>query len=205
MIPYGTGSSELCKMVKSLGIEAYFLGVFDKHFPGFLNISRPGYAIVNTGDQASGGVHWIAFAFEPSDMKFYIFDPFGWSKKELLKKYQFQYDRMVANTLRTSSRCITLVKSQQAVQCLCSAACGLFCLLFLYSFFYYRHNPMVGNPVIDVVTGIDHKDMLSPYGVFVTHNNQRNVYLWLYENCPYFREHVTEIKENTKINSIKIH
>ncbi|QQM18092.1 protease [Psittacine adenovirus 2] len=203
--PLGTGSSELVAMVKSLGIEYGFLGVFDKNFPGFLNVDRMGMAIVNTGDISSGGVHWIAFGFDPITLKFYMFDPFGWSKKELLHKYQFQYDRMVRNTAVKTRKCITLVKSEEAVQCPCSAACGLFCLLFLYSFYYFRFSPMKNNPVIDIVVGVPHKYLFTFYGILVTHLNQENLYNWLKEKCMYFREKEKYIKENTKLFAIKIH
>ncbi|QHB43563.1 MAG: protease [psittacine adenovirus 7] len=202
----GTSTSELIAIVKSLQLDANFLGVFDKNFPGFLDTSKLAYAIVNTGDYISGGVHWIAFAFDPTSAIFYMFDPFGWSKADLLQKYQFQYDRMIkATAMHTQSRCVRLVKSVQAVQCICSAACGLFCCLFLASFYYYRHSPMINNPIIDIVRGIPLADMLTPFGIFVTHQNQKNLYLWLYVHSMYFRMHAREIKHNTRINIIPVH
>lgn len=202
----GTSTSELIEIVKSLGLSHDFLGVFDKNFPGFLNINKVSYAIVNTGDYMSGGVHWIAFAYDPHGMIFYMFDPFGWSKKELLKKYQFQYERMVKFTaLNNSSRCVRLVKSVEAVQCICSAACGLFCCLFLASFVHYRYSPMYNNPIIDIVHGVPVSMLLTDYGIAVTHQNQENLYNWLYVNCLYFKIHAREIKHNTRINIIPAH
>ncbi|QER78607.1 protease [Psittacine adenovirus 5] len=202
----GTSTSELIAIVKSLGIDSHFLGVFDKNFPGFLDTQRVAYAIVNTGDYMSGGVHWIAFAYDPQAAIFYMFDPFGWSKLDLLRRYQFQYDRMIKTTaLGTNSRCVRLVKSVQAVQCICSAACGLFCCLFLASFYHYRYSPMIDNPIIDIVRGIPLSLMLTPYGNYVTHQNQKNVYLWLYMNSLYFRMYAREIKHNTRINAIQVH
>ncbi|ADP30823.1 protease [Skua adenovirus 1] len=201
----GTSDTELKHLCKSLGITN-FIGVFDRNFPGFLDTSRVACAIVNTGDFSSGGVHYIAYAFDPNSFKFYMFDPFGWSKKDLLKIYQFQYDRMVKYTaLNTPTRCVRLIKSIQAVQCLCSGACGLYCVLFLASFTYYRHSPMGKNPIIDVVDGIPISMLNTPYGTCVTHCNQRKLYDWFYVHSMYFRKHVRRITHNTRINSIQAH
>lgn len=201
----GTSSSELITLVRSLGLGSYFLGVYDKHFPGFLNDRRLAYAIVNTGDYMSGGLHWIAFAYDPNGRKFYIFDPFGWSKKELWKFYKFQYDRIVRRTALQNGRCIKLVRSVDTVQCPCSAACGLYCVLFLASFYYFRNSPMYNNPIIDVVTGVPHSKMKSSYGIAILHCNQERLYNWLYYNSVYFRDNELEIKRNTRINSILVH
>lgn len=201
----GTSSSELIKMVYSLGIQSNFLGVFDKNFPGFLNPSMRACAIVNTGDVMSGGVHWIAFAYEPSTRTFTMFDPFGFSKLELLKKYQFQYDRMLRNTAISGGRCIRLVKSTEAVQCPCSAACGLFCVLFLASFCMYPQSPMSHNPIIDIVQGVPHSKLYTSVGISVTHTNQERLYTWLYMYSLYFRNHVDVIKRNTRINAMNMH
>lgn len=202
----GTSTSELINIVRSLNIDSLFLGVFDRHFPGFLDFDKACFAIVNTGDYESGGMHWIAFAYDPNGAIFYMFDPFGWSKSDLYKFYKFQYDRIVRQTALTKpGRCVRLVRSLQSVQCICSAACGLFCCLFLASFYYYRHTPMSNNPIIDIVTGVSHKMLKLPQGIFVTHCNQENLYKWMYENCMYFRMHAREIKRNTAINSILAH
>lgn len=201
----GTSSSELVTLVNSLGLNSFFLGVFDKHFPGFIDLNRIAYAIVNTGDYASGGVHWIAFAYDPNGRIFYIFDPFGWSKKDLWKFYKFQYDRIVKNTALSNGRCVRLVKSIETVQCPCSAACGLFCLLFLSSFYHYRHTPMCNNPIIDIVNGVCHNKMKNPVSIKVLHCNQEKLYDWLYINSVYFRDNEYVIKQNTKINSMFLH
>lgn len=202
----GTSTSELKNIVYSLGLQSNFLGVYDKNFPGFIDINTVSYAIVNTGDYNSGGVHWIAFSFDPVRKKFYMFDPFGWSKRDLLKKYQFQYDRMIKNTaLSSNDRCVTLVKSTEAVQCTCSAACGLFCCLFLASFVHYRWSPLVNNPIIDIVHGIKHSEMYTPYGIYVTHTNQEKLYQWLYANCYYFRCNYVSLEQNTRLYAIKTH
>lgn len=203
----GTSTTDLKNIVYSLGIGANFLGVYDNSFPGFIHLSKPCYAIVNTGDYISGGVHWIAFAFDPVSLKFYMFDPFGFSKADLYKKYKFQYDVIIKNTALNSSlsRCVTLIKSTEAVQCTCSAACGLFCCLFLASFYHYRYSPMKNNPVIDVVDGIKHSDMYTEHGISVTHFNQIKLYKWLYENSLYFRENIKEITHNTRFYAIKTH
>lgn len=202
---FGTSRSELLNIVLSLGLPN-FRGVYDKHFPGFLNPDKVQYAIVNTGDVVSGGMHWIAFAFDPNAYKFYMFDPFGFSNKDLLRRYQFQYKQMMKNTaLSNPSRCVQLFKSTQAVQCPCSAACGLFCCLFLASFEMYRNTPMSCNPIIDVVQGVDHRLLLTPKGTQVTHTNQEKLYDWLYINCKYFRRNVNTIKKETRLNAIKLH
>nr|QPN96246.1 adenovirus endopeptidase [Siadenovirus sp.] len=201
----GTSQSELINIILSLGLPN-FKGVYDKNFPGFINPDRPQYAIVNTGDRSSGGVHWIAFAFDPNSLKFFLFDPFGFSKTELLKRYHFQYTQMMKNTaLSGPTRCVELVRSTQAVQCPCSAACGLFCCLFLASFEMYRNSPMSCNPIIDVVEGVNHKKLLTPEGISITHTNQIRLYDWLYIHSKYFRNHVREIKENTKLYALKVH
>ncbi|ALB78147.1 protease [unidentified adenovirus] len=201
----GTSTSELIHIVKSLGIDAYFLGVFDKNFPGFLDVHKVSYAIVNTGDYVSGGMHWIAFAYDPNGSLFYMFDPFGWSNKDLYKHYKFQYDRMLKHTALQGNRCIRLLKSVEAVQCLCSAACGLFCCLFLASFYHYRFSPLCNNPIIDIVTGVPHSVLNSPRGIKITHCNQKKLYDWLYVNCLYFRKNAREIKNNTRINAVTAH
>ncbi|ACH89475.1 protease [Raptor adenovirus 1] len=201
----GTSSTELIHFVNSLKIPN-FLGVFDKHFPGFLDTSRVGCAIVNTGDVSSGGVHWIAFAFDPVSYTFYMFDPFGWSKKELFRIYKFQYDRMLKQTaMNTPSRCVRLVKSVEAVQCICSGACGLYCVLFLTSFTYYRFSPMCNNPIIDIVEGVPVNILNTRYGIYVTHCNQQNLYAWFYVNSSYFRNNARIITHNTGINIIQAH
>lgn len=201
----GTSSTELTHLVNSLSITN-FLGVFDKNFPGFLDTSRVACAIVNTGDVSSGGVHWIAFAFDPVSYIFYMFDPFGWSKKELLRIYQFQYDRMVKHTaLNTPTRCVRLIKSVEAVQCVCSGACGLYCVLFLASFTYFRYSPMSRNPIIDTVDGIPVYMLRTAVGICVTHCNQKKLYKWFYEHSWYFRYNARIITHNTRINLIQAH
>ncbi|UVZ42956.1 protease [Siadenovirus carbocapituli] len=201
----GTSTSELKCLVYSLGLHVNFLGVYDKYFPGFLDTAKRCSAIVNTGDVTSGGVHWIAFAYDPTAAKFFMFDPFGWSKSDLLKKYQFQYERMLRNTALSGNRCVQLVKSIESVQCPCSAACGLFCVLFLASFNKYSNSPMCNNSIIDVVDGVSHKLLYTPAGIAITHANQIKLYDWLYVNSSYFRKNVVEIKNNTRINAIRVH
>lgn len=201
----GTTDIELVHLVNSLGITN-FIGVYDKHFPGFLDTSRVSCAIVNTGDFNYGGVHWIAFAFDPNSLRFYMFDPFGWSKKDLLKLYQFQYEQMIRRTaLNTATRCVRLIKSVEAVQCVCSGACGLYCVLFLASFTFYRHSPMRNNPIIDVVDGVPIPMLTTPYGVCVTHCNQRKLYDWFYTYSLYFRRFEQIITHNTRINLMEAH
>ncbi|AAF86933.1 protease [Frog adenovirus 1] len=202
----GTSGADLENIVLSLGLHSGFLGIFDKHFPGFLNVNKPSFAIVNTGDIIQGGLHWIAFAFDNVTSTFFMFDPFGWSDMELYRKYEFQYHRILKSTALTKpSRCIKLVKSKEAVQCTCSAACGLFCCLFLASFYHYPTFPMRGNPIIDLVDGIPPTKLHSSYGIYLTHCNQKKLIAWLLSNSAYFRKNAMLMIHNTRLYYLYTH
>ena len=199
----GTTENQLNQLVGAMHLRHRFLGVFDKSFPGFLDPNRPASAIVNTGSRTSGGMHWIAFAYEPLARKCYMFDPFGWSDRELWKLYKVKYDAFLRRTgLRQPDRCIQLVRSVEAVQCPCSAACGLFSALFLASFDKYPMNPMIGNPIIDTVIGVKHADMYKPDYRGVLHRNQERMYYWFSKENAYFRDHAEEIKRETALESV---
>lgn len=197
----GTTETQLRDLVASLGLRHRFLGVFDNSFPGFLDVTRPASAIVNTGSRASGGMHWIGFAYEPTRRICYMFDPFGWSDPKLWQIYKFKYDVFLRRTgLRQLDRCITLVKSTEAVQCPCSAACGLFSALFIASFDRYPSRPMNDNPIIDTVVGVRHDKMYNPMYREVLHRNQERMYVWFMQHSSYFRHHAENLKRETALN-----
>lgn len=199
----GTTESQLRDLVAAMHPRHRFLGVFDRSFPGFLDPTRPASAIVNTGSRSSGGMHWIGFAYDPTMRRCYMFDPFGWSDKELYNLYKVKYDAFLKTTgLRQPDRCIELVRSVQAVQCPCSAACGLFSALFIASFDRYRTRPMNGNPIIDTVVGVDHANMYKPAFQAVMHRNQERMYAWFSRNNPYFSAHRLALERETAINTL---
>lgn len=132
-----------------------------------------------------------------------MFDPFGWTDSELWKLYKVKYDTMLRRTgLQQRDRCFTLIRSTEAVQCPCSAACGLFSALFVASFDRYRNHPMRGNPIIDTVVGVKHELMYKPEFVAVLHRNQERMYLWFQLNNGYFRIHAEELKRETRLFSL---
>ncbi|UKS51824.1 protease [Falcon aviadenovirus A] len=199
----GTTETQLQDLVASVHLRHRFLGVFDNSFPGFIDPTQPASAIVNTGSRSSGGMHWIGFAYEPTRRICYMFDPFGWSDENLWKIYRFKYESFLKRTgLKQPDRCITLVKSNQAVQCPCSAACGLFSALFIVSFDRYPLRPMDGNPIIDVLVGVDHKYMYHPFYMEILHRNQTRMYYWFARNSNYFRAHEDLLRRETSINAI---
>lgn len=199
----GTTESQLRDLVAAMHLRHRFLGVFDRSFPGFLDPTSPASAIVNTGSRASGGMHWIGFAYDPNYGRCYMFDPFGWSDRELYALYKVKYDAFLKTTgLRQRDRCIELVRSVQAVQCPCSAACGLFSALFIASFDRYRNKPMNGNPIIDTVVGVSHDNMYKPAFREVLHRNQERMNTWFKQNNAYFRQHAQLLERETAINTI---
>ncbi|QJP03680.1 protease [Aviadenovirus cerasi] len=199
----GTTETQLRDLVGAMHLRHRFLGVFDKTFPGFLDPNRPASAIVNTGSRASGGMHWIAFAFDPLARKCYMFDPFGWSDRELWKLYKVKYDAFLRRTgLRQPDRCFKLVRSTEAVQCPCSAACGLFSALFIASFDRYPKRPMDGNPIIDTVVGVKHDNMYKPAFRDILHRNQERMYFWFEKDNAYFRAHAEELKRETALDTV---
>ncbi|AFC40575.1 protease [Goose adenovirus 4] len=199
----GTSDSQLKALVGAMHPRHHFLGVFDNSFPGFINPRLASSAIINTGSRRTGGMHWIAFAYEPRSQRCYMFDPFGWSDAKLWTIYKFKYDQLLKRTgLAQSDRCITLVKSTQAVQCPCSAACGLFSALFIASFDAYPQKPMDGNPIIDILVGVDHSKMNVPTFREILHRNQERTYVWFGMHNSYFRAHSEELRRETAIETL---
>ena len=132
-----------------------------------------------------------------------MFDPFGWSDQKLWELYRVKYNAFMRRTgLRQPDRCFTLVRSTEAVQCPCSAACGLFSALFIVSFDRYRSKPMDGNPVIDTVVGVKHENMNSPPYRDILHRNQERTYYWWTKNSAYFRAHQEELRRETALNAL---
>lgn len=202
-LPEGTTESELRHLVAALHIRHRFLGVFDNSFPGFLDPEKPASAIVNTGSRRSGGMHWIGFAYCPAQKVCYMFDPFGWSDPLLWRLYRFKYQTFLRRTgLQQPDRCITLRKSNQAVQCPCSAACGLFAVLFIASFDKYPTSPLLHNPIIDTVVGVNHQDLYKPPYQQILHRNQERLYYWLSAHNSYFRQHAEHLKAATALNAL---
>lgn len=199
----GTTETQLRDLVSAMHLKHRFLGVFDNTFPGFMNPNQRASAIVNTGSRASGGMHWIGFAYEPSGRLCYMFDPFGWSDAELWRIYKFKYESFLRRTgLQQADRCITLVKSVQAVQCPCSAACGLFAALFIASFDAYPRNPMSKNPIIDVVNGVPHDKLHLPEYQRILHRNQDHLYQWFVRTNAYFRDNERLLERETSLYAL---
>lgn len=201
----GTTESELVTIIKDLGLGGMFLGTYDKSFPGFMSKHKPCCAIVNTGSRESGGVHWLAMAWYPPSAVFYMFDPFGFSDAKLLQMYNFQYENLLKRSAISSTRdrCVTLVKSVETIQGPNSAACGLYCCLFLYSFSQFPLTAMDGNPVIDIVTGVPNGKLKEPAAQPVLKANQDALYSFLARHSPFFRSQRLEIESKTSFNVIK--
>lgn len=199
----GTTETELKQLISAMRLRHRFLGVYDNSFPGFLNPNVAASAIVNTGSRSSGGMHWIAFAFDPATKKCYMFDPFGWSDEMLWRIYQVKYNNLMRRTgLSQPDKCFQLVRSVECVQCPCSAACGLFSALFIASFDAYRYKPMIGNPIIDILVGVSHANMYKPEFREILHRNQERMYHWFKTNNSYFASRRAELERETRINAL---
>lgn len=201
----GTSEDELRHLVRDLGIQPFFIGTFDKTFPGFINKSKLCCAIVNTGLRSSGGVHWIAMAWFPAAKTFYMFDPFGFSDSKLKQIYEFEYEGLLKRSAiySTEDRCITLVKSSESVQGPYSAACGLFCCMFLHAFVKWPNNPMKDNSTMDQIDGIPTSKMFQPQNEKILYNNQQKLYKFLYAHSQYFRNNMNHIMNQTAFDKGK--
>lgn len=199
----GSTEAELKAILLDLGVMPYFLGTFDKHFPGFIHAHKKSCAIVNTATRETGGVHWLAFAWLPKKNIFYMFDPFGFSDAKLKQVYHFEYTCLLKKSAlaSTPNHCVILQTSQEAIQGPNSAACGLFCCLFLYSFVHYPEQAF-DNPIMDLVQGVPNKFLLSPHSQSILKKNQDNLYRFLRSKSVYFRTHQQKLESNTHFNKV---
>nr|UXO93525.1 protease [Human mastadenovirus C] len=201
----GSSEQELKAIVKDLGCGPYFLGTYDKRFPGFVAPHKLACAIVNTAGRETGGVHWMAFAWNPRSKTCYLFEPFGFSDQRLKQVYQFEYESLLRRSAIASSpdRCITLEKSTQSVQGPNSAACGLFCCMFLHAFANWPQTPMDHNPTMNLITGVPNSMLNSPQVQPTLRRNQEQLYSFLERHSPYFRSHSAQIRSATSFCHLK--
>ncbi|AWY10563.1 protease [Polar bear adenovirus 1] len=194
----GSTEEELRYIIRDLGIDSIFLGTFDRTFPGFISKHKTCCAIVNTGTRREGGVHWLAMGWHPRSRTFYMFDPFGFSDDKLKQIYDFEYHTLMKRSaiLSTPDRCLTLVTSTQSVQGPDSAACGLFCCLFLYGFKKWPMSAM-DNPVINILHGVSNNKLYDPKCQHILENNQKELYAFLSRTSPYFNSKRAMIEANT--------
>lgn len=200
----GSSEKELQRLVASLHIPNIgFMGIYDCRFPGFISKHRKQCAIVNTGPRESGGYHWIAFAWDPTSYKMFMFDPLGWTNDQLKRFYGFSYQNMIKRSaLTTTDRCITLERNRHAVQCTCSGSCGLFCVFFLFCFHLQPCNPF-GTTLMQQMEGSLPK--LVPNTPAHLHCNQSRLYRFLFTHSSYFRNHFEEIVRNTNVGLLNTH
>lgn len=195
----GSSEREIRAICADLHVGPNFLGTFDKRFPGFVNKHARSCAIVNTAGRETGGVHWLAFAWEPERSKIYLFDPFGFSDQKLAQFYQFEYQALLKRSALTSTddRCVELVKNTESVQGPNSAACGLFCCMFLQAFSRWPDSPMDRNPTMDPIRGVSNSRLFDRASQGVFKRNQDVMYSFLQKRSPYFRAHESDIRRNT--------
>ncbi|AIA22358.1 protease [California sea lion adenovirus 1] len=198
----GSTEDELHCIIKDLKIQPYFLGVYDKRFPGFINKHKICCAIINTAGRETGGMHWLALGWFPPKQLFYLFDPFGFSDAKLKQVYNFEYQGLLKRSALSSSpdKCVTLIQSKETIQGPNSAACGLFCCMFLHAFINWPLNAMNNNPTMDLLTGVSNHLLMASNVQNILYKNQNNLYKFLNNKSYYFRTHRRAIENNTHFN-----
>lgn len=204
--PAGSSESEIRRIVADLGTsQSHFLGTFDKRFPGFIREQVRATAIVNTAGRETGGVHWLALAWDPASRTVTMFEPYGFSDQKLKQLYQFEYEGLLRRSAIANSpdRCIQLVKSKESVQGIHSAACGLFCCLFVAAFDARPGDPLGDrNPVMGPIRGVDNARLRDPSAQPTLRDNQEYLYRYLHRHSPYFRAHEQRIRAATAFDRI---
>lgn len=202
----GSKEGELRAILRDLGVEPYFLGTFDKRFPGFINKDKQCCAIVNTAGRETGGVHWLAMAWYPKSQTFYMFDPFGFSDSKLKQHFNFEYEGLLRRSAISSTpdRCINLVQSCESVQGPKSAACGLFCCMFLHAFVRWPTRAMDKNPTMDLVKGVPNALLDHPTSQAQLRRNQENLYAFLSSASVYFKVKRMQIMSDTAFNKLSV-
>ncbi|AQQ73635.1 protease [Harbour porpoise adenovirus 1] len=200
----GSTEDELREIIKDLGVSGKFLGLFDNRFPGFINKHKSCCAIVNTAKRETGGVHWLAIAWDPKSLNFYFFDPFGFSDEKLKQNFNFEYQGLLKRSAISSSsdRCVNLIKSTESVQGPYSAACGLFCCMFLHAFVNWPAYPMDHNPTMDLVKGVPNSKLFDLSSTKIFERNQKNLYEFLNKHSRYYRQHRCYIETQTAFDKM---
>ena len=200
----GSTEVQLNAIINDLGVRPQFIGIFDKRFPGFIHKEKPCCAIVNTAGRETGGMHWLAMGWEPASKSFYFFDPFGFSDEKLMQIYQFEYEGLLKRSAiaSTSDRCINFIKSKETVQGPHSAACGLFCCMFLHAFVNWPSSPMDKNPTMNLIKGVPNSQLNSPQSRPILFKNQQMLYEFLNKKSQYFRNNRAQIEFDTAFDKV---
>lgn len=200
----GSCEEELKAIVRDLGVPN-FLGTFDKRFPGFISPHRPACAIVNTAARETGGQHWLALAWYPKSKTFYLFEPFGFSDLKLRQIYDFEYQSLLKRSAISSTpdRCINLIRNTETVQGPESAACGLFCCMFLHSFSNWPDRALNETPTMALLKGVPNSQLKNQNYQSILRQNQENLYRFLASKSTYFRTHRPQIERNTAFDKLQ--